>query len=215
MTSMSQKSLWIIEDHALLRESLVRLLATISTIGYIEDFGDAESAIAELNSRPAPDLVVMDISLPGISGVEAARSFKRLSPRTDILMLTVHEDNDTIFQAICAGASGYLLKTADNETVLSGIQELLDGGAPLNPLIARRVLNMFNQFKQPGFDYGLTERELEILRLMVDGHSRPAIAEKLFLSPLTIGTHAKNIYSKLHVQSRGAAIAKALKERLI
>jgi DNA-binding NarL/FixJ family response regulator len=215
MRQQVKKTLWIVEDHEQMCASLARLVASISSIDKIETYSDAESALAELNNRPAPDLVVMDISLPGMNGVDAVRSFKRIAPKSDIMMLTVHEDNDTIFQAICAGASGYLLKSTDNESLLNGIQELLDGGAPLNPMIARRVLNMVTQFNQPGFDYGLTEREQEILRLMVDGHNRSIIAEKLFLSPFTIGTHAKNIYSKLHVHSRGAAVAKALKERLI
>lgn len=215
MSTTRRRHIWIVEDHPMMRDSLAMLLRSLQDVGEVRTFADAETALSELNRTPAPDLVVMDISLPGMDGVQAARSIKERSSATDILMLTVHEDNDTIFQAICAGASGYLLKTADNTAILNGVEEMLTGGAPLNPLIARRVLNMFNQFNRPGHDYGLTEREQGILRLMVDGHDRASIAEKLFLSPLTIGSHAKNIYAKLHVHNRGDAIAKALKERLV
>lgn len=213
--SDAKRAVWIIEDHQQLRESLTQLITTIDTINQVEAFSNAESALAELNRRPAPELVIMDISLPGMNGVDATRLIKQTSHLTEIIILTVHEDNDTIFRAICAGASGYLLKTSDINALKDGIVEVLSGGASLNPIIARRILNLFNQFQKPGYDYGLTDRETEILGLMVDGHNRQSIAETLFLSPLTIATHSKTIYSKLHVHNRGDAIAKALKERLI
>jgi len=214
-TSDVKRNIWIIEDHKQLRESLTQLISSIAAANSVEAFSNAESALSELNRRPAPDLVIMDISLPGMNGVDATKLIKQSSQLTEIIILTVHEDNDTIFKAICAGASGYLLKTSDNTSLKASIIEVLSGGASLNPIIARRILNLFNQFQKPGYDYGLTERESQILGLMVDGHNRQSIADKLFLSPLTIATHSKTIYSKLHVHNRGDAIAKALKERLI
>jgi len=210
-----QRTTWIIEDHQRLRESLTQLIASIPSVKQVEAFVHAEAALAELRRRPAPDLVIMDISLPGMNGVEATKLIKQSSPLTEIIILTVHEDNETIFNAICAGASGYLLKTSDNDALKTGIIEVFSGGASLNPIIARRILNLFNQFQKPGYDYELTDRESQILKLMVDGHNRQSIADKLFLSPLTIASHSKKIYSKLHVHNRGDAISKALKERLI
>jgi DNA-binding NarL/FixJ family response regulator len=130
-------------------------------------------------------------------------------------MLTVYEDDDKVFQSLCAGASGYLLKGGSTEKILQAIREVEAGGAPMSVHIAKRVLNLFTKMVTPQADYALTGREKEILQLLVSGLTQKMIAEKLFLSPFTVGTHLKNIYAKLQVHSSTAAVAKALKEHLV
>jgi DNA-binding NarL/FixJ family response regulator len=130
-------------------------------------------------------------------------------------MLTVHQSNDRIFEAICAGASGYLLKSATTDEILRGLEVALDGGAAIDSQIARRVLEMFSRMATPQADYGLSDREREILELLVGGRTKPQIAEQLSLSPHTIDGHVRNIYAKLHVNNRSGAVAKALKEHLL
>src|SRR5690606_23869215 len=137
------------------------------------------------------------------------------SPETRIVMLTVHEDNDRIFEALCAGASGYLLKPSSAAQIVEAVQAARAGGATINPQIASKVLDMFTRLAVPPADYGLTEREREVLHHLVDGCTKRRLAERLFLSPHTVDMHIRNIYAKLHVHSRSGAIAKALKERLV
>ena len=157
----------------------------------------------------------MDLGLPGMSGQEGIKRIKALSPSTQVVVLTVYEDDEKIFEAICNGASGYLVKPSSGKKVIGAIRSVLRGGSPMNAHIARKVLAMFKYLARPSADYGLTEREREILGTLVDGHKQKEIAEKLFLSPHTIDTHVRNIYAKLHVHSQSAAVAKAVKERLI
>ena len=157
----------------------------------------------------------MDIGLQGMSGIEGAHRIKSISPATDLIMLTIHEEDQNVFKAICAGASGYLLKSSTSEEVIRAIKEVLHGGAPMNAQIARKVLDMFSKIAAPKGDYRLTEREKEILLLMTDGLTKKGIADKLFLSYFTVDTHLKNIYTKLHVHTRSGAVAKVLKENLL
>jgi DNA-binding NarL/FixJ family response regulator len=164
----------------------------------------------------APEIILMDIGLPGMDGIRGTALVKERSPATDVVILTVHEDDDKVFQAICAGASGYLLKSATPSEVVSSISEVLRGGAPLSPQIARKVLDRFTKLAGPRGNSGdLTEREREIVKLMVEALTKKQIAERLFLSYHTVDTHIKNIYAKLHVHSRGGAVARALKENLL
>ena len=143
------------------------------------------------------------------------RRIKSVTPTTNVIMLTVYEDNDKIFHSICAGASGYLLKRMSAPQIVDGIKECHSGGSPMNAQIARKVLNMFSQMVAPQADYALTSREQEILKHLVSGLPQKKIAAELFVSPHTIGAHVKNIYAKLQVHSRSEAVAKALKENLI
>jgi DNA-binding NarL/FixJ family response regulator len=159
--------------------------------------------------------MLVDIGLPGMSGIEGIRKMKDLSPATEFVVLTVHEERQNVFDAICAGATGYLVKNLPSETIVEKIRESARGGAPMDPLIARRVLELVTGQGGRGDAYGLTDREQEILTLMVKGLTRVDIAEKLFISPPTVNTHSRNIYQKLHVHTRGGAVAKALKERLV
>jgi DNA-binding NarL/FixJ family response regulator len=157
----------------------------------------------------------MDIGLPGMNGIEGVRRVKAISPETRVIMLTVFDENEMIFQAICAGASGYMLKSESTEKIITSLHEVLNGGAPMNAQIARKVIDMFARFAVPKGDYGLTAREREILQALVDGLSKKQIADKLFLSFHTIDMHMRGIYSKLQVHSRSGAVAKALKENLL
>jgi DNA-binding NarL/FixJ family response regulator len=179
-------------------------------------FANGEGAIAELEQgNELPRLILMDLGLPGMSGIECTRTIRERSPSIPVVMLTVHQSNDRIFEALCAGASGYLLKSAPGAEILGGLEAVLDGGATMDGQIARRMLDMFSRMATRRVDYRLSEREREILQLLVEGHTKSRIAERLYLSPHTIDGHVRNIYAKLHVNNRSGAVATALRERLI
>ncbi|MEO0558692.1 MAG: response regulator transcription factor [Bacteroidota bacterium] len=206
--------IWLVEDNALYRETIAEVLDAVP--GYVASvFEHCEAALDALHAGALPEVVLMDIGLPGMSGVEGAQRFQEQAPAVPVVMLTVHQDTDTIFQALCAGASGYLLKTATPEAIVSAIAEVRAGGAAMDAQIARRVLNLFASRLAPQADYGLSDREREILHQLVDGLTKKQIAEQIHLSPHTIDGHIRNIYAKLHVHSRSEVVAKALRERLV
>ena len=178
-------------------------------------FESCEKALKALEDEFAPEIILMDIGLPGISGIEGLGRIKGISPSTDLIMLTVFDDEKKIFEAICSGASGYLLKSAQPHEIIGAVHQVRAGGAPMDARIARKVLDMFSRLSVPTGEYGLTVREKEILHLMVDGLTAKGIAEKTFLSFRTVDTHVKNIYSKLQVHTRSGAVAKAFRERLL
>ncbi len=164
----------------------------------------------------SPEVVLMDIGLPGMSGIEATALLKRKYPRVQIIILSVFEDDDNVFQAICAGASGYVSKPVQPEKLLEAVEQAFSGGTPMSPQIARKVLEMFRLNVPPKkADYHLTAREQEVLELLVQGDDFKLIAEKLFLSNFTVRAHIRNIYDKLHVHSKSQAVSKALKERIL
>lgn len=206
---------WVVEDNALFRDTLADLLEGSRRLHCAMTFETCEEALVALDRDLLPALVLMDISLPGMNGIEGVRRIKTLAPALPIVMLTVHQDNDKIFQAICAGASGYLLKKSPPKSLLPAIEQVLAGGAAMDAQIARRVLEMFAQIAAPRADYGLSEREKEILEHLVEGLTKKQIAEELFLSPHTIDGHVRNVYAKLHVHNRAGAVAKALRENLL
>ena len=208
-------SVWIVEDNPSFRDTIAELIRQTSGLEFAMAFSTCEAALEALESSSFPDLILMDIGLPGMTGIEGVKSVKAISPETRIIMLTVFDENDMIFQAICAGASGYLLKSESTDRIIASLNEVLLGGAPMNAQIARKIVDMFSQLASPKGDYGLTAREREILQSLVDGHSKKVIAEKLFLSFHTIDMHMRNIYTKLQVHSRSGAVAKALKENLL
>jgi len=150
-----------------------------------------------------------------MNGIQGIEKIKLISPETYIVILTVYDDNDKVFDALCAGASGYLLKDSAPEKIIDSIEEALAGGAPMSIQIAHKVLEIFSHLKPKRSDYGLTPREKEILQLMTSGISRQQIADKLFISFHTVTTHLKNIYSKLHVNSKSGAISKVYKENIL
>lgn len=208
-------SVWLVEDDPLFRETIEQLLDETDGVEQPLTFETCEAALAMCERGLAPEVVLMDISLPGMSGIEGIRRIKALSPTSHIVMLTVHEDNDKIFEAICAGASGYLLKPSSAEAVVEAVKATRHGGAPINPQIASKVLHMFADLAVPKGDYGLTDREQEVLEHLVAGRTKKRIAAQLHISYHTVDMHVRNIYAKLHVHSRSGAVAKALKERLI
>ena len=209
-------SIWLVEDNTAYRESLAELLERSERYRCGRAFADGESAVATLkHGRELPRLILMDLALPGMTGIDCVRVIRQASPAVPVVILTVHQSNERIFEAICAGASGYLLKSASREEILRGIDDVLAGGGTMDAQIARRVLEMFARMGSPHADYGLSEREQQILRCLVDGLTKSAIAEHLELSPHTIDGHVRNIYMKLHVNNRSGAVAKALRENLL
>ena len=207
-------SVWLIEDNHSFRRTVVRILQGVPDLECTRHFANSEEAIEELSRGAVPDVVLLEVELPGINGLEAVKHIRSISPSTRVIMLTVFDDHDKIFRAICAGASGYLLKTSPVEKIIESIREAQDGGAPMTPRVARSVLDMFSRSSPPHQDYGLTSREQKILELMTQGLIKKEIADQLTLSYHTVDTHLRNIYSKLHVHTRTGAVSKALKEKL-
>ena len=199
----------IVEDDNEIRQTLSLIIDGSQGFNCKYAFPDGESAMASVGNLPL-DIVLMDIDLPGKSGIEVTRKLKAGNPNLDIIMLTVQSDDDSIFESLCAGASGYLLKDTSPVELLGHIKEVYEGGAPMSSTIARRIINSFRVIENP-----LSERETEILRMLSKGLNYKEIAEQVFLSPHTVKTHIKNIYSKLHVGNRAEAIYKAIKQKLI
>jgi len=203
----------IIEDNNTLRNSLESLFNRTDGMKCVASLNNLLNVISEIG-KVMPDIILMDIGLPHISGIEGVRTVKSDFPQIQILMFTVFEDDEKIFDAIRAGASGYLLKKTPSEEIVEAIKELYHGGAPMSASIARKVIKSF-QSKSPVAkeDYRLTTRENEILYSLVEGLSYKKIAEKYFVSISTIRTHICNIYEKLHVNSKAEAVAKILKPK--
>jgi DNA-binding NarL/FixJ family response regulator len=207
---------WVVEDSARYRQTLIDLIERGNEFSCPRSFGDAESALTALgDGSDLPRLVLMDLALPGMSGIECIRAIRQQNPAIPVVMLTVHQSNERIFEAVCAGASGYLLKSSPRDEIMSGIANVLEGGAAMDAQIARRVLEMFARMATPQADYGLSARERQILQRLVDGLTKNEIAEELGLSPHTIDGHVRNIYAKLHVNNRSGAVARALRENLL
>ena len=207
---------WVVEDSALYRDTLASLIDRSERFRCAQVFGDGHSAVQALNDgKELPRVILMDLALPGMNGIECTRAIRKRTPSIPVVVLTVNQSNDRIFEAICAGASGYMLKSDTSDDILRGIAIALDGGAAIDGQIARRILEMFSHMVTPKADYGLSQREREILELLVEGHTKHRIATQLQLSPHTIDGHVRNIYSKLHVNNRSGAVAKAVKENLL
>jgi DNA-binding NarL/FixJ family response regulator len=205
----------IIEDQRELREGLQTLVNFTDGFKCIGAFRTAEEGIARARNE-MPDVVLTDIGLPGIDGIEGTRQFKEMNPNLTILVLSVYEDDERIFDALCAGACGYLLKRTPPTKLLENIREAVTGGAPMSPEVARRVITLFRDFRPPErVDYDLTPHETRILKLLVDGYNFTTAAKKLGVSYNTVKFHMTNIYDKLQVHSKTDAVAKALKNRLL
>ena len=215
-TAPSDKiAVWLIEDHDDCRRMVARVINQIPGLHCPHLFSTVEAALAMLETEPKPKVILTDVGLPGMNGIAGVRQIKARSPETEVIVLTVYDDHDKVFEAICAGASGYLLKNSSEETITNAIDEVLKGGSPMNPRVARMVLEMFAQQHSPKQkDYGLSDREKEILELMVRGLIKKEIADCLGLSFHTVDNHLRSIYKKLHVNTRGSAVAKAIQERL-
>ncbi len=205
---------WLVEDNHTFRSTVARVLNHLDDMDCSHQFSNAEDALDALLGGDVPDIMLLDVELPGQDGIEAIRKIKSISPATRVVMLTAFDDHDKVFKAVCAGASGYLLKTSPVEKIVESIHEALSGGAPMTPKVAKSVLEMFSSLVQPRQDYGLTDREQMILKLMTQGLIKKEIADRMNISYHTVDTHLRNIYTKLHVHSRTGAVAKAIKERL-
>ncbi|MCG8600234.1 MAG: response regulator transcription factor [Verrucomicrobiales bacterium] len=206
---------WVVEDNTTLATTVARVLDRQKDMKCVHKFERCEEAIEALVAGERPDVMLFDIGLPGMSGIEGIRRIKTALPEIEILVFSVFDDNEKVFNAICAGASGYLLKTSSMGEIPDAIREILGGGAPINALIARRVLDMFSDLAPQSRDYGLTDREKEVLEQMVEGLTKKEIADQLDLSFHTVDKHIRGIYSKLHVNTMTGAVAKALKEGLL
>ena len=208
-------SVWVVEDNERFRTSIAELIDETPELTCAFAAGSCEEALARLEQEAAPDVLLMDIGLPGLNGIEGIQRVKSIAPSIPVVMLTVFDDSDRIFQAICAGASGYLLKSAPPDDIIRSLKDFLTGGAPINAQIARKVLDMFAEFAAPRGNYPITDAEKEILQRLIEGNPKKQIAHELGVSFHTVDTHLRNIYMKLHVHSRSEAVAKALKERLL
>jgi DNA-binding NarL/FixJ family response regulator len=208
-------TLWIVEDHAAFRRTLVRVLNAETGLHCTRDFDSCEKLLVALAQDDAPHLILLDVGLPGMSGLDGIRLIKERAPKTLMVILTVFEDDDKVFKAICAGASGYLLKTSSVAEITQAVRDALAGGSPMTPRIARRVLEMFSELAPKHSNYGLSDREKEILQLMTTGLIKKEIADRLTLSVHTVDTYLRRIYEKLEVNTRTGAVAKALKEGLV
>ena len=207
--------LLIFEDNDDLRESLSILFKGVPGIIFTGAFADATRAVEDV-AATEPGVVLMDIDMPGVSGIEAVWHIKEQFPKVQVLMLTVFDDNDRVFQSICAGASGYILKHNPPAKIIEAVFEVADGGGPLTASIARKVLEMFPHFNAARSETEvLTDREKEVLALLVKGHSYKMVAAELNITLETVRSHIKKIYDKLHVHSSGEAIALALRKRLV
>lgn len=208
----------IFEDNKLIRDAYEAILSGtpgFQCTGVFSDGNDLDFSIR----KSKPDIVLMDIEMPGTNGIEATTYISRHFPDIKILIQTVFEDDERIFAAICAGASGYILKSNGMAKLLDAITEVYNGGSPMSPPIAGRVLKLFQKFAPPSpsqvNEYSLSEREKEILSLMVDGLDFRTIAARYFISYETVRTHVKKIYKKLHVTSASEAVAIAIKQHLV
>lgn len=205
----------IVEDQERTRESLAALIDGSGSCRLVGAFESVEAALAALAGTPV-DVVLSDIGLPGLSGVEGVTHLKALHPGAHVVMLTVYDDHDHVFEAMCAGASGYLLKDTPPERLLEALREAHHGGAPLTPVIARKVLEMFRRVPAGGgADPELSPRELEVLRRLADGHSYKTAAAALALGVDTVRYHVRHIYEKLHVHSKSDAVLKAFRAGLL
>lgn len=211
----SKTGVAIVEDQRDIREGLRVLIDGTPGFRCAGDYACMEDALDGIGAAH-PDIVIVDIGLPGMSGIEGIGRLKQNRPGLVVLMLTVYDDDRRIFDAICAGARGYLLKTTPPVRLLESLNEALSGGAPMSPAVARRVLDLFQQFRAPEHvDYGLTPHETRLLKLLVEGHNFASAAHTLGVTVHAISFHMRNIYEKLQVHSKTEAVAKALRHRIV
>jgi DNA-binding NarL/FixJ family response regulator len=205
----------IVEDQRDIREGLTTILKFTGGFHCTGSFRSMEETLEKVGFDP-PDVMLIDIGLPGMSGIEGIRLLKERHPNILLLMLTVYDDDEMIFDALCAGASGYLLKKTPPVRLIESLREAMDGGAPMSPEVARRVIKLFRAVRPPDrADYHLTPHETRLLKLLVEGHNYKTAATAIGVSVTTVAFHMRHIYEKLQVHSKSEAVAKALRNRLV
>lgn len=200
----------LVEDDPEIRKNLALIINTSDGMICENTYDNAEDFLTALDEEK-PNVVLMDISLPGITGIKAVEKMKEMAPEVEALMLTVHQDDQLVFDSLCAGASGYLVKNTPPQRIVEAIRETMSGGAPMSTSIARMVVKSFRRQQQTD----LTEREMDVLDQLCKGKSYKLIADALFISQDTVRSHIKSIYKKLEVNSKSEAVAKAFKDRLV
>jgi len=204
----------VVEDHRLTREGLVAEIAADPGFSVTGAYASMEAALPALCAEP-PDVLLADIGLGGMSGIEGVRRYRAQHPEALVLMLSVLGDDGHVFEAVCAGAHGYLLKDTPPEGLRAALRELVAGGAPMTPHVARRVVSMFRRVPVPDADHGLSPREVDVLRALGQGHSYKTAAHALDLSVDTVRFHVRHIYAKLHVHSKSEAVLAALRRGIV
>jgi DNA-binding NarL/FixJ family response regulator len=205
----------IVEDQRDIREGLALLIGGARGFACTGSYASMEEAIPRLRASP-PDVVLADIGLPGMTGIEGIRLIKEKQPELVALVLSVFEDDRRIFDALCAGASGYLLKKTPPKRLLEGIREVVSGGAPMSPEVATRVVDLFRKVRPPeSADYRLTPHETRLLQLLVEGHQYKTAADVLGITVRTVNFHVQQVYRKLQVHSKSEAVAKAIRNRIV
>ena len=214
--------IWIIEDHRRLRET-VREALELAGEESVTTFPSCEKALAALDAAaPSPGVILLDLGLPGMSGLEGLRRFKQRIPEAEIIVFTVCDDRDLVFDAICNGASGYLLKSESLERIVSAVEEARRGGAPISPEVARFVIDRFSRLRvkppgagEPPIAESLSERERDVLRLLADGLVKKEVATRMNISLHTVDNYVRRIYAKLHVNTLGGAVARAIRDGIV
>ena len=205
----------IIEDEREVRDGLAVLINGTVGLRCEKSYRSMEDALAGIDGDK-PGVILTDLRLPGMSGIEGIRAMRERFPHVPILALTIYDSDGQVFDALCAGASGYLLKNTPPARLLESLEDVARGGAPMSPEVARRVVRLFHAFRPPvRAEYNLTPQQNELLRLLVDGHHKKTAAQQMGISVNTVSFHLKNIYEKLQVHSKSEAVAKALRERII
>jgi len=208
----------VFDDHQARRDALRLLIGLNLNMEISGEYEDCSNLVNNIKDN-VPDVALMDIHMPGIGGIDGVKLFKTYFPETYVIMQTVFDDDDNLFNCLLAGADGYILKKSPNEKLLAGIEEVINGGAPMSPSIARRVLEHFSNkkknTKKAQTEYDLSKREIDVLTCLVKGFSQKMIATELFISVFTVNNHMKNIYQKMHVHNASEAVATALQNNII
>ncbi|MEM9157406.1 MAG: response regulator transcription factor [Verrucomicrobiota bacterium] len=216
---MKEIQVWLIEDNEIYRRGLARALDAANGVNCAGNFDRAEWALKAIDESESPDVILLDVGLPGMNGLEALEEFRERIPSCNVVILTVFNDPDKIFKAVCAGANGYLLKSETSDSVVKAVRQAAEGGAPMDTAVAQRVLGLFDRFEKTGVaggeDYGLSPREKEVLKQMADGMLTKEIADALSISTHTVTNHIRSLYNKLHVNTNTGAVAKAIREGLV
>lgn len=208
---------WLVEDNDIYRKALARTIDQLEDYDCNGQYSNAEGMLKDLETG-SPEIILLDVQLPGINGIEAMKAIHQKAPDVKTVILTAFEDWDKIFDALCAGASGYLLKSGMRKEIGEILDEVMDGGAPMTPSVAKMVIQQFAAQKEKANDqdkYKLSEKELTVLKLMADGLIKKEIASSMGLSIHTVNSHIRNIYVKLHVDTNTGAVAKGIREKLI